>query len=243
MRIRAAAALVLVCGLGTAGAQDKGDKGLTRADIDKRAALAAYDAAVVGTDLFNNAKDFESCYRLYQGTLMGLLPMLDHNPKLTASIKDKLDKAKRMRPIDGAFVLRDALEEVQDLNRAKKPLWDRLGGELRVRAVVNDFLVAIANDPKVNVTRDGKYPLDAKGVARLSQLLVEQISSATGGPLKYTGRDMKKTHAGMKITTAEFKALAGHLVATLNKYNVPQREITELVELIGSTANDIVEEK
>ncbi|MBA4065776.1 MAG: hypothetical protein C0501_19070 [Isosphaera sp.] len=122
----------------------------------------------------------------------------------------------------------------------KKSLWDRLGGEKAVRAVVHDFVGAAATDPKVNFFRDGKYKLDAKGVERLEQLLVEFVSAAAGGPLKYTGRDMKTSHTGMKITDAEFGALAGHLVATLKKFNVPQAEIDELVKAVAGTKGDIV---
>jgi hemoglobin len=163
-------------------------------------------------------------------------------------VRAKVPEAERDELLGVIASTKNDIVEVKGDPATDKPgekttLWDRLGGEKAVRAVVHDFVAAAAGDPKVNFTRDGKYKLDAEDVKKLEQLLVEQISSATGGPLKYTGRDMKKTHAGMKITTAEFKALAGHLVATLNKYNVPQREITELVELIGSTANDIVEEK
>ena len=69
------------------------------------------------------------------------------------------------------------------------------------------------------------------------------ISSATGGPLKYTGRSMKESHKGMGITDDEFGALAGHLVATLKKYKVPQAEIDELVAIVASTKADIVEKK
>jgi hemoglobin len=54
---------------------------------------------------------------------------------------------------------------------------------------------------------------------------------------------MKDSHKGMGITEAEFGALAGHLVATLKKYNVPQAEIDELVGLVASTKGDIVEKK
>jgi hypothetical protein len=47
-------------------------------------------------------------------------------------------------------------------------------------------------------------------------------------------------HAGMRITAAEFDALAGHLVATLEKYRVPRKEMDELVTIVASTKNDIV---
>jgi hemoglobin len=124
-----------------------------------------------------------------------------------------------------------------------KPLWDRLGGEAGVRAVTREFLETAAKDEKANITRNGDYPLTAERAKRIEQQVVEFISSVTGGPLKYTGRDMKNSHQGMKITEDEFNAAAGHLVAALKKFKVPQAEIDELVGLVGSVAKDIIEVK
>src|SRR5207247_3415391 len=64
----------------------------------------------------------------------------------------------------------------------ESPLWDRLGGEKAVRAVVHDFVIAAATDPKVNFFRDGKFKFTGKDVENLEQLLVELISATTGGP-------------------------------------------------------------
>jgi hemoglobin len=124
-----------------------------------------------------------------------------------------------------------------------KTLWDRLGGEQAVRAVVKEFIAASAKDPKVNVTRNGKFKIDEKGLARLEQLVVEFISQATGGPLKYTGRDTKTVHAGMGITEAEFNAAGQHLLETLMKFKIPQKETDEVMKLVGSTKAVIVEKK
>jgi hemoglobin len=63
----------------------------------------------------------------------------------------------------------------------------------------------------------------------------------TGGPLKYTGRDMKNAHQGMGITAAEFDAAAVHLIAALKKFNVPQPLIDEFVGIVATTKKDIVE--
>jgi hemoglobin len=226
------------------------DKPLDRAELDKRAAKVAYDAAATGSGLFNRGRHDE-CLRYYEGTLTALLPLLDHQPKLAAMVKEKLEKAKGLRAIDGAFVLREALDAVMgdmkpdgkkpDPVKAGKPLWDRLGGEKGVRAVTREFLTTAAKDPKVNVDRNGNYPLTKERAERVEQLLVEMISSATGGPLKYTGRDMKNAHAGMKITEDEFNAAAVHLIAALKKFEVPQAEIDELIAIVASTKKDIVE--
>ncbi|MBN9122549.1 MAG: group 1 truncated hemoglobin [Planctomycetes bacterium] len=241
------AALVLFAVGGLTRAQDKP---LDRADLDKRVVAVVYEAAVKGTDIFNKG-NHEGCYRLYEGTLMAVAPLLDHRPKLQATVKMRLDRASKLKTAaDAAFELRTALDEVQndiappkDKKPAATTLWDRLGGEKAVRAVVHDLVLAAAEDPKVNFTRNGKYKLDAKGVEHLEQMLVEFVSSATGGPLKYTGKSMKEAHKGMMITDEEFNALAGHLVATLKKYKVPQTDIDELVKAVDGTRKDIVEKK
>ncbi|MGL5097010.1 MAG: group I truncated hemoglobin, partial [Planctomycetia bacterium] len=125
-----------------------------------------------------------------------------------------------------------------------KSLYERLGGEPAVKAVVDDFVARTAGNPKVNFTRKGtavEWPATPENVARLKGHLVDMIGAATGGPQKYKGRAMKASHAGMKITNAEFDALAGDLKATLNKFKVPDAEQKELFAIIGSTRGDIVE--
>jgi hemoglobin len=71
--------------------------------------------------------------------------------------------------------------------------------------------------------------------------LVDQVCSATGGPCIYRGRDMKTTHAGMKISEGDFNALVQDLVAALDKFNVPAQEKGELLALLGAMKKEIVE--
>jgi hemoglobin len=130
--------------------------------------------------------------------------------------------------------------------RVARSLWDRLGGEPAVKAVVDDFVMRTASNPKVNFTRkgtDAEWDPSPANVERLKKHLVQLIGLVTGGPQKYEGRSMKAAHQGMKITDAEFDALAGDLKATLDKFNVPAKEQDELFKIIGSTRADIVEKK
>jgi hemoglobin len=122
---------------------------------------------------------------------------------------------------------------------ADKSLYERLGGEPAITAVVDDFVGRAAADPKVNFTRDGKY--DKIDVPKLKKQLVNLVGQLTGGPQKYTGKDMKSLHKGMKITDAEFGAIANDLVASLDKFKVPAKEKDELLTIVGSTKGDIVE--
>jgi hemoglobin len=118
---------------------------------------------------------------------------------------------------------------------AEPPLYDRLGGKTAITAVVDDFVGRVAADTRIN----GKFA--NANIPRLKMMLVDQICQASGGPCTYTGRDMKTTHAGMGVTGAEFDALVGDLVATLNKFKVPEREKNELLGALGPMKKDIVE--
>jgi hemoglobin len=224
---------------------------LSRKALDQHLSGILSSTVDQGADIFNRG-NHEGCYRLYQGSLQAILPLLDHRPDMKAKAMTKMRQAAMMhRPADQAWQLRKAIDEIQtalarDLKAAPpvaRSLWDRLGGEPAVRAVVHDFVMAAASDPRVNFDRNGMFALDDKAVAQLEQRLVELVSAVGGGPLKYSGRDMKTAHQGMRITDAEFDALAGHLIAVLKKYNVPQKEIDELVGAVASTRKDVVEKK
>jgi hemoglobin len=76
-----------------------------------------------------------------------------------------------------------------------------------------------------------------------SAWVVDQICQASGGPCSYQGRAMRDTHDGMGVTAGEFDALVEDLVATLNKFGVPQPSQDELLGLLGPMRADIVEEE
>lgn len=120
---------------------------------------------------------------------------------------------------------------------AKKSLYERLGGEAAISAVVDDFAGRVLKDEKINK----KF---AKSDApRLLYHLKQQVCAATGGPCKYTGLSMKESHKNMKVTEGEFNALVGHLVDTLAKFNVPEAEKNELLGILGPLKSEIVEVK
>jgi hemoglobin len=247
MRTRFLTALVLVLAIGSVIQAE--EKPLDRTDLDKRIVKVVYETAVLGTEIFNKG-NHEGCFRLYQGSLLALQPMLDHRPKLASTVKDKLEKAKGMKAAEGAFVLREALDDIQheiapspktDTKVEPKKtttLWERLGGTAGVSKVVDDLVAVAIEDPKVNLLRGKK--LDAKGMAMFKDNIVAFISEATGGTIKYTGKDMKTAHMGLKITAEEFDAFGELLVGVLKKNKVAQADIDELMKIVGATKKDIV---
>jgi hemoglobin len=114
-------------------------------------------------------------------------------------------------------------------------LYTRLGEKPAITAVVDDFVARVAADSRINAR------FANTNIPRFKGMLVDQICMASGGPCRYTGRDMRTAHAGMGINSADFDALVQDLVATLNKFKVGEREKNELLAVLGPMKKDIVE--
>ncbi len=256
-------------------ADDKPASGpLDRKDLDGMLHANLKEVINHGADLYNSG-DWNGCYRLWEGALMSIKPLLGHRGELQKAIDTGIANARQDPMLyRRAFVLRTVLDQIRndlkgnapakkegekeppvttkpkdnDKPIVKKPekkrtLWDRLGGETGVTKIIDDTVNAAARDPKVDFFRHGKYKLDAEGVAKMKREIVEQVSQATGGPLKYNGPDMKKVHKGMGITNQEFDALAGHLEKALEKNNVASQDVENVLGAINTYRKDIVEPK
>ena len=72
-------------------------------------------------------------------------------------------------------------------------------------------------------------------------MAVDFIVAAAGGPTIYLGRDMKMSHKGMGITKADYAAFMRCLSDTLNTFEVPEPERSEVVTFATSLEPEIVE--
>jgi len=122
----------------------------------------------------------------------------------------------------------------------EKTLYQRLGGKKAITAVVDEFVGRVAGDARIN----GFFKDTAADPTRLVSFkmkLVDQICQASGGPCKYTGKDMKSAHAGMGVSSGDFTALVEDLVGALDKFKVGEKEKGELLGALGPMKSDIVE--
>ena len=118
---------------------------------------------------------------------------------------------------------------------ATRTLYDRLGGQPAITAVVDSFVAIVAKDTRIN------KKFARSDVARVKSMIVNQVCSATGGPCTYSGRSMKDAHRNMGVTEGEFNALVEDLTASLNAYSVPRPEQDELLGALATMKGDIVE--
>lgn len=122
--------------------------------------------------------------------------------------------------------------------QAEKTLYQRLGGYDALAAVTDDFITRLATDPTQSRFFTG-FSTDSK--QRIRQHIIDFLCQATGGPCVYKGRDIKTAHAGIGITSDDWDTSVKLLVATLDKFKVPEKEKTEVLNAITPLKKDIVE--
>jgi hemoglobin len=117
-------------------------------------------------------------------------------------------------------------------------LYKRLGGYDALAAVTDDFIIRLATDKTL-----GRFFVGASDNSkmRIRQLVLDQLCAATGGPCVYIGRDMKAAHKGLGITEEDWNIAVKHLVATMTKFKVPEKEQKEVAGALTDLKKDIVE--
>jgi methyl-accepting chemotaxis protein len=116
-------------------------------------------------------------------------------------------------------------------------LFERLGGEPAVDAVVDLFYRKILADDSISSFFDSA-DMDAQRSKQKAFLTM-----AFGGPNSYTGQDLRAAHAHLVddgLNDAHFDAVAGHLNATLKELGLPDELVGEVMTIAGSTREDVL---
>ncbi|WP_276254963.1 group I truncated hemoglobin [Halomontanus rarus] len=117
---------------------------------------------------------------------------------------------------------------------SEQTLYERLGGEDAIAAVVDRFYERVlADDRLVGFFEDVDMQ---KQRAHQTQFL----SAVAGGPVDYTGKDMQTVHADLEIRRSDFDAIATHLEQTLVEFDVDADERNAVLEAFGSYEDAIV---
>ncbi len=119
-------------------------------------------------------------------------------------------------------------------------LYTRLGGLPSISVVVNDFIDVLMVDDTLNANPAIDEARKRVPASYLKYHVTAMVCQATGGPCQYHGRAMKESHAHLNINELEWDRMVVIFNEVLAKHKVPARESQELVEIVGSTKNDIV---
>lgn len=113
-------------------------------------------------------------------------------------------------------------------------LYHKLGGQAAISAAVDAFYVKVLKDERV------KHFFDDVSMPKQHRKQKEFLCAALGGPLPWTGKDMRKAHEGMGLTEVHFNAIAENLIATLQDLKISQDLIDQVIAVVATTKDDVL---
>jgi hemoglobin len=236
---------------------------LSRQEVDRRVTAMLRTAFREGANLYNTGQTtggvFSETTRYptrsayyFQGTVRSIMPLLDHRPDLQGETGRLFQEALREKDIDErAWKVRGVMVHVwRNVSRMPIPpppgpgetLWERLGEEAGVRAIVDDWIDHSIKDKRVNFFRDGRYNLSRKEIDQLKSHIVALASEIGRGPdyIKYRGRLLKKTHEKMGIREDELDAMISHLRLALIRAKITKEDQDTILGGIEFVRGDFI---
>lgn len=116
----------------------------------------------------------------------------------------------------------------------KDSLYEKLGGKAAIDAAVDSFYVKVLADDRI------KHLFDDINMKRQIRKQKEFLSAAFGGPIPWTGKDLRKIHSNIPgLNETHFNAVAENLQKTLEELHV-KKELIDQVMTIAAGARDQV---
>jgi hemoglobin len=115
-------------------------------------------------------------------------------------------------------------------------LYQKLGGRAALDAVVDAFYVKVLADERI------KHYFADVDMGKQGRRQKAFLAAAFGGPVPWTGKDLRKAHAGLKLSEADFNAVAENLVKTLQDFKVKQELIDQVVAIALSVKKDVLDQ-
>lgn len=127
---------------------------------------------------------------------------------------------------------------VFDRSSRSVSLYERLGGDQAIDSAVDLLYRKVLSDDHVSGFFNGlcmhyqRYKLKVF------------LTMAFGGPVRFTGRDLRNAHKQLVeqgLTDSHFDHVLGHLRETLADLNIPPQEVQEVITLVESHRNDVLD--
>jgi hemoglobin len=133
----------------------------------------------------------------------------------------------------------------------QKSLYERLGGIFAIAAVVDNFSDAVVKNPIAGQTSKNPQLREwhTRNLGRLPGLKFMRtlwVANITGGPYQYTPTrpgatplGLEEAHRNLRISPAEFDAVAGELARSLDVAKVPKREKGEVLAAFAAHKGEV----
>ena len=118
-------------------------------------------------------------------------------------------------------------------NSSQQTLYQELGGEAGLSAIVDGLLARIATDPRI------VHHFQETDIALFRERAIEHFCLVADGGCVYHGENMALSHQGLNITQADFDALVGHLIESMKEQHIPLSTRNALLKRLAPMYSDI----
>ena len=123
---------------------------------------------------------------------------------------------------------------VQTVDGRNDAMYRGLGERSGIDRLVDTFMPILQADRRVGNS------LDDADIPNLKIKLAEQFCAISGGPCKYTGKDMAEIHDGLNITSAQFYALVEDLQIAMARNDIAMPVQNSLLAKLAPMFRDVV---
>ena len=121
----------------------------------------------------------------------------------------------------------------------QKSLYQRLGEAKGISALVDDIVEAHLTNPLIKA-RFLPVKDNPAHFAEVKQHLINFLASGSGGPEKYSGRDMPSAHRGMNISEAEYMAAIDDILNAMDKHGIDEETKKDVLAIAYSLKGQIL---
>lgn len=114
-------------------------------------------------------------------------------------------------------------------------LYERLGGAQGISSLVDDVIAAHLENPVVSPRF-----ANVKDLAHLKRMACDFFCAGSGGPERYTGKDMVAAHKGMNISEQEYLAVMDDIIGAMAKNRLDEGTRNEVVAILYSLKGNII---
>ena len=114
-------------------------------------------------------------------------------------------------------------------------LYEDLGGQRGVSALIDQFLWNLADDERIN------HFFVETNLGRFRDKLNEYFCQVADGPCSYSGDTMLRTHANLGITVADFNVVVECLIHAMESEGVKTGVQNRLLKVLATAFGDVVQ--
>ncbi|MEX2578172.1 MAG: group 1 truncated hemoglobin [Verrucomicrobiales bacterium] len=115
-------------------------------------------------------------------------------------------------------------------------IYKRIGGSETISKLVDSFYEKVLADPEL------KFYFEHVPMDKLRRMQREFFSTATGGPIVYSGRPLSEVHRGLAISRREFQRFTEHLIETLQEVGIGEQDVYDIIAHVNLYADEITNE-